>query len=575
MLRTHTCGELRKEHLNKEVVLCGWVHRIRSFGKLTFIDLRDRYGITQLVLDDNFKDIIKKLRRESVIQVKGKVKERVKINKNLPTGEIEVIVNQITILNLAEPLPLDLDNKENNTDETRLKYRYLDLRREEMKENIIFRHRIAQSIREFLNSQGFIEIETPMLVKSTPEGARDYIVPSRIHKGRAYALPQSPQLYKQILMIAGFDKYYQLARCLRDEDLRADRQPEFTQVDIEMSFVEEEDIFNLVENLLYYVFKKELNIELKIPFEKISYEDAIRYYGNDKPDLRFDLKLEELDFLKQSNYNIFRSGEKIKGIFVQKRLSKSELKELEETAKVYKAKGIITIELFDEVKGTCIKCLDKKHIEKLKERFRGGTLIIISDKAKIVNDALAAIRNKIGKMLSLYDEKEFKFCWIVDFPLFEWNEEEKRWEPSHHMFTMPKEEYIEILDKDPGKVKAQCYDLVLNGVELASGSIRVHKPELQEKIMKVIGLSHNEAIKKFGFLLEAYKYGGPPHGGIAIGFDRLVAMMKFSNDIRDFIAFPKNKKAENPMDGSPSEISERQWLELGLKVNYRNINNKS
>ncbi len=452
--RTHTCGELRKKDMNKKVTLCGWANTVREHGKLIFIDLRDRYGITQIVCRDIAE--AKKVALETVMQVKGQVKERKKgtENKNLTTGEIEILANEIKILTKAAKLPIQVNKNEAVDENTRLKYRFLDLRRPEMQKALDFRNKVIIAAREYFEQQEFIEVETPILVKPTPEGARDYIVPSRVNPGKFYALPQSPQLYKQILMIAGFDRYFQIARCLRDEDLRADRQPEHTQIDLEVSFVTGEDIMKIVEGMYKHIFKKVLGIELKIPFPRLTYKEAMSKYRTDKPDIRKNKK----------------------------------------------------------------------------------------------------------------DKKEYAFCWIYDFPLFAYNKQEKKWEPEHHIFSSPKQQDIKLLDTDPGKVKGALFDIVLNGSELGSGSIRINDPELQEKVMKIIGLSKKEAYKKFGFLLDAYKYAGPPHGGMGLGLDRLIAIMLGYSDIREVIAFPRNKAAQNPMDDSPSEISKQQLDEAHISL---------
>ena len=450
MLRTHTCGELRKKDINKKVSLCGWVDSIREHGKISFIDLRDRYGKTQIVIKEKVE-----IKPEYVVKINGEVKVR-KLgteNKDIETGDIEVLAENIKIFSKSKTPPIEINDNKIASEDLRLKYRFLDLRRPQMQKNLIFRTKVTQAVREFFIDKEFIEIETPLLVKPTPEGARDYIVPSRVNIGKFYALPQSPQLYKQILMISGFDKYFQIAKCLRDEDLRADRQPEHTQIDLEMSFVDSEDIMSFVESMYKYVFKKVLGVELK-KFERLTYEESMKKYGTDKPDLR-----------------------------------------------------------------------------------------------KNKNDA-----------------KEFAFCWVYDFPLFSYSKDEKKWEPEHHMFTSPKKEHIPFLEKDPGKVKGDLFDIVLNGTELGSGSIRINNPELQEKVMKVIGLSKEQAYKKFGFLLDAYEFGGPIHGGMGLGLDRLVALMLGYNDIREVIAFPKNKSAQNPMDGSPSEVDKKQLEEVHINI---------
>lgn len=582
MRRTHTCGELTKKEVGKKVVLQGWVDSRRDHGGIIFIDLRDRYGKTQIVFDEKSgAEAHKKaysLRREFVIEVEGIVRERKKgtEKKEWATGEIELHCYNLEILSQAETPPLEIDDRIEAGEESRLKYRYLDLRRPIMQHRLLFRSEVAQLVRNFLVSQNFVELETPFLIRSTPEGARDYIVPSRVNPGKVYSLPQSPQLYKQILMVAGFDRYFQLARCLRDEDLRADRQPEFTQIDVEMSFPEEEDIYNLGDKLIYYLFKKSLGIELKIPFPRITYEEAVRKYGIDKPDLRFGMELIDVtEILQKSDFEIFKKAKLIKCINAQQcaYFSRRDIEDLTNIAKNYNAKGLVAMKILGEkIESNVAKYINKKLTQELLEKTRakeGDLLLIVADEPKITNTSLAHVRNELGKKLNLCNPSNFEFCWVVDFPLFEWNEEEGKWDAAHHIFTMPKKEHINYLEKDPSKVKAQCYDLVLNGVELASGSIRIHKQDIQEKVMKVVGIDKKDAEKKFGFLLEAFKYGAPPHGGFAIGFDRLVAMMLGLNDIREVIAFPKNKNAECPMDGCPTPPEERALRELHIKFDVR------
>lgn len=583
MLRTHTCNDLREKNVDENVVLCGWIHNIRLHGVLCFIDLRDRYGITQITINTEDISEVRTLRREFVIKIKGKVRKKPEANKKLETGAIEVHVSELEVLNTCEVLPLDLDNYSDVTDETRLKYRYLDLRRKEMRNNIIRKHTATQAAREFLNSQKFLEIETPLLIRSTPEGARDYLVPSRIHHGKAYSLPQSPQIYKQILMVAGFDRYYQIARCLRDEDLRADRQPEFTQIDIEMSFAEQEDIFKIGEGLIENMFERTLGLKISSPWKRLTYDDAMSKYGTDKPDIRFDLFLKDLtELVKESDFAVFKNiiedSGIVKGLSVDYEFTRKEIDELTELAKVYKAKGLVTLKVFENeagelrLEGSVAKHFSTEiqmNIIRELDSKKGATVFIVADQFKTCNDALANVRKEIGKKLVLYDEKDFAFCWIYDFPSFEWNSEEQKWDPAHHIFTMPKYEQLDYLESDPGKVRASCYDMVLNGIELASGSIRINRRDVQERVMNVIGLTMEDAEKKFGFLLEAFKYGAPPHGGFAIGLDRLVALMSGTNDIREVIAFPKNRQGENPMDECPSLIDERSLRELGLKVEKR------
>ena len=576
--RTHTCGELTSKELKKEVKLCGWVSSRRDHGGIIFIDLRDRYGFTQIVLDPKKIPEANKLKREWCISVKGLIRARPKgmENPKLVTGQIEIDVNNLEVISESEVPPFEIDDRMEANEELRLKYRYLDLRRPTMQENLAIRHRIAQAAREYLSSQGFLEIETPILVKPTPEGARDYLVPSRINPGKFYALPQSPQLYKQILMVAGCDRYFQLARCLRDEDLRADRQPEHTQIDIEMSFATEEDIFKIVESLMESVCKTR-NIKIKKPFDRITYNEAMSKYGSDKPDIRFGLEfVDATEIVKNSSFEVFKSAINNKGIVKClnatgcAKLSRTEIDELIELAKIHHAKGMAWAKVEKgKLESSITKYFDEKlqkELIKLTKAKDGDLLLFIADNFKTACTALGQVRLTIAQKLNIIPKNEYKFCWITDFPLFAWNEEEQRFEPEHHPFCMPKKEHIKLLDSDPGKVYATLYDLVLNGVELCSGSLRIHKPEIQKKIFSIIGLSEQEAEKKFGFLLEAYKYAGPPHGGVGIGVDRLVTLLIGLNDIREVIAFPKNKAAECPMDGSPGDIDPKQLKELHLKL---------
>jgi len=575
--RTNTCGELTKKSIKKKVVLSGWVSSSRDHGGIIFIDLRDRYGLTQVVFDPEHDKKTHKeaerLRREDVISVQGKVRARGKglENPKLKTGEIEVLVDELEVLSKAETPPLEIDDRIEANEDLRLKYRYLDLRRPVMQKHLLMRHNAAQAAREYLNKNNFLEIETPILVRATPEGARDYIVPSRINPGKFYALPQSPQLYKQILMVSGCDRYYQMARCLRDEDLRQDRQPEHTQIDVEMSFVNAEDVIDMVEGLYKYMMKKVLNVDIKYEFPKISHKDAMDKYGCDKPDLRFGLELTDVtDIAKSSDFNVFNKAEKVKCINPEDKFSRNEIDDLIDFAISIGSKGMAWMRVTEKGLESNIakffnKDTQKKLIEKTKAK-KGTVLFFIADNEKNANEILSKIRVEVGKRLKLINEKEFKFCWVVDFPLFEWDEDEKKWMPSHHIFTAPKKEHIQFLDKNPGRVYADLYDLVLNGLELGSGSIRETNPVTQEKMMKIIGLSHEEARKKFGFLMEAFKYGTPPHGGMGLGFDRIVALMCGYNDIREVIAFPKNKDAECPMDNSPSDVPEQQIKELNIKL---------
>ncbi|MCC7569749.1 aspartate--tRNA ligase [Candidatus Micrarchaeota archaeon] len=572
MLRTNDCGELRLKDLGKNVKLTGWVKKIRKHGSVTFIDLWDRYGTTQIIVnrDENVS-------RESVLLIEGKVQERSSKNPKMPTGDIEINAEKIEVLAKAEGLPLEIGDP-NNTDLTRLRYRYLDLRRDEMIKNIIIRSKTIQAINEYLTKNNFIHIETPIMAKSTPEGARDYLVPSRIKKGSFYALPQSPQLFKQILMIAGFDRYYQIARCFRDEDLRADRQPEFTQIDIEMSYIEEHDIQTVTEEMFVHIFKEVFNIDIEKPFKKLTFKKADDEYGSDKPDLRYGLKLKDIsDLAKLCDFNVLASAETVKCLVIgpsentkEVDYSRKKIEELTKEIVKYGAKGIIYLKYTgNELEGPMAK-----HIEKIKENLieklslkKQDSILIIAGNKKVVNRSLGELRKIIAKELDLCDKNKFEFVWVTDFPMFEYNEEEERWQATHHPFTQPK---IETLDEIENKetCKAKAYDLVLNGEEVAGGSIRINTIEMQNKVFESIGISKEKAREKFGFLLEALKYGAPPHGGIAFGFDRIMAiMLKIENhDIREVIPFPKTKNAEDVMTGAPSEIFEEQLKDVGLKL---------
>jgi aspartyl-tRNA synthetase len=580
MKRTNTCGELRKEHIGKEVVLNGWVSTCRDHGGIIFIDLRDRFGITQIVFDPkedgDSHNLAEKLRREDVVGVSGKVRKRLEgmENHNLETGEIEVVINKVEVFSKAATPPIEVDDRVNINDEIRLRYRYLDLRRPKVIKNLVKRHKIINAGREYFNKMGFLEVTTPMLVKSTPEGARDYVVPSRMSPGKFYALPQSPQLYKQILMVAGFDRYYQVATCLRDEDLRADRQPEHGQFDFEMSFVSSDDIRDFVNGLFKHIFKQVEGIDLP-DFPIFSYEEAIDKYGTDKPDIRYDLFLKDVtEIMKNSEFSVFKDvikdGGVIKCINPEKDFGRAEVDGYIKFCQENGSKGMAWMKVTDSgLDSNIVKYFPKEvqdDIIKATGAKPGSTLMFIADKKKACNDIISRLRQKVAKDLKLYDEKEFRFCWVKDFPLFAYNEDEERWEPEHHMFSMPKPEFVDDFEKRPGEVIGDLWDLVLNGVELGSGSVRVSNPKVQERIMKLIGLSLEEANRKFGFLLEAYKYGGPPHGGMGLGIDRIIALMCGTNDIREVIAFPKNKNAECPMDGCPSEIDESQLKELHVKT---------
>jgi len=582
--RTVTCGELRAAQIGKTVVLNGWVHRKRDHGGITFINIRDRYGITQVVVDvdsaQELLDIANELKMEYCVSIRGIVRPRpdTMVNPSMPTGEIEIKAENIQILSRCTSLPFMIDEYTDAKEDMRLTYRYLDLRSSSMQRKIRLRHEAAFAVREFLVGKGFYEIETPTFIRSTPEGARDYLVPSRLYPGKFYALPQSPQLYKQLLMISGFDRYFQLARCYRDEDSRGDRQPEFTQIDIEMSFVTRDDVLSLVEGMMGHLFKKTLGIELPKQFVRLSYDDAMNRFGTDKPDLRFALEL--VDFVPfvddhcsfQAFHSAIKEGGAVKALLVPNKAdySRRQLEELDAKTKVYKAHGLAWMKVgqSNRLEGGISKFFSEhsRIIEGLGASPGDLILIVADGKKNIACSALGAVRNQLGKDLGLCDPDVFAFAWIIDFPLFEWNEEENRWEAAHHMFTMPQTQYHETLEADPGSVKGDLYDLVLNGYEVASGSIRIHDPELQKRIFRIVGLSDKEAQEKFGFLLEAFKYGPPPHGGIAPGFDRLVMVMAGETSIKEVIAFPKNSFAISPMDQCPSEVDERQLKELHIRI---------
>jgi len=579
-LRSNSCGDLSGKSVGKKVKLCGWVHTRRDHGGVIFIDLRDRYGLTQIVFDPSFSKNCHsdgdKLRREDCIQISGTVKKRKKgmENKKLKTGEVEVFVSDLKILNKSKVPPIEVDDRIVANDDVRLKYRYLDLRRPVMQNNLLMRAKAAQATREYLTKEGFAEIETPFLVKATPEGARDFIIPSRVNPGKFYALPQSPQLYKQILMVSGFDRYFQIARCMRDEDLRSDRQPEFTQIDLEMSFVDEDDIYAICEGAADSVTKSLTGKNIKLPLKRLSHKEAMDKYGIDKPDLRFGLELKDMtDLVNKSNFSVFKEvinkGGIAKCLPVDHEFGRKELDSLIDFSVKQGAKGMAWLRINkDKLEGNIAKFFDDKIQKELikKSGIKKGYMLFIADREKLANSALAALRNKLGKDLKLYKEGEFAYCWVTDFPLFEWDEDEQKWTPAHHMFTMPKEEHWDIIEKDPGKVVAKCYDLVLNGVELGSGSVRIHRKDIQQRVMNVVGFSKEEAEEKFGFLNDAFEYGAPVHGGFAFGFDRLVAILLGLEDIREVIAFPKNKNAQCPMDGSPSNVDIKQLKESHIKL---------
>lgn len=575
MLRTHTCGELRLSDINKKVILAGWVQKRRDLGNLTFIDIRDRYGITQIAFSsDTNPHLLQKARdinREYVIQVEGIVKERENKNTNLPTGDIEIIAEKLEILNPSLLPPFTIEDNTDGGEELRMKYRYLDLRRNVLKNNLILRHQLALETRKYLDSLNFLEIETPFLIKSTPEGARDFVVPSRMNKGTFYALPQSPQTFKQILMVAGYDRYFQIVRCFRDEDLRADRQPEFTQIDCEMSFVEREDILQTFEGLIKHLFKTIKDIDLPA-FQRMSYDDAMNYYGSDKPDLRFDMKFSHLtDILKNKGFKIFDNAEIIVGINVkqQANITRKKLDEWTEFVKDPKigASGLIYIKYNEDesIKSSVDKFFNEEQLSEVlkKTSSEKGDLVLILAGEKIKTlKAMGQLRLEIARQLNLIPQNTYACLWVIDFPLFEYDEGEQRWVSMHHPFTSP----IGDLSGNIADIKANAYDLVINGVEIGGGSIRIHNKQIQKKVFELLGFTEEEAIRQFGFLMNAFEYGAPPHGGIAFGFDRLVAMMCHTDTIRDVIAFPKNNAGKDMMIDAPSEISDKQLEELGIAI---------
>ncbi|MDB5054593.1 MAG: aspartyl-tRNA synthetase [Bacilli bacterium] len=583
MLKTHHCGQISKSQVGETVILNGWVQRRRDLGGVLFIDLRDRSGIVQIVFNPDFSgealEIADKARNEFVLAVKGKVVERdaATKNTNLSTGELEIQVTQLEILNPAKNPPFFIEDGIEIDESLRLKYRYLDLRRPEMQKTLFLRSKAAKIFRDFLDSQDFIEVETPILTKSTPEGARDYLVPSRVHPGEFFALPQSPQIFKQLLMVGGLERYYQIARCFRDEDLRSDRQPEFTQVDIETSFMSEEQLQTMMEELVARLIRETTGTEITLPFQRLTYADAMGKYGSDKPDLRFGLELEDVsDIVADSGVKVFASvvagGGQVKALNAKGCAvwSRKDIDDLGTFAARYGAKGLAWVQMKDgEMKGPIVKFFSEQEIEALKNRLgaeEGDLLLFSADKKKIVADVLGNLRLKIGRDLGLIDEKQFKFAWVVDFPLLGYDEEAKRYVAEHHPFTRPKEEDVHYFDTDPGKIRAQAYDLVLNGYEVGGGSMRIYKRDVQEKMFTALGFSKEEAIDKFGFLLEAFEYGTPPHGGIAFGFDRLVMLIAGRTNLRETIAFPKTASATCLLTDAPGPVDESQLELLGIRL---------
>jgi len=579
MLRTHTCGELNISNINQEVKLSGWVQKSRDLGGMTFIDLRDRYGITQLVfnMETNAKlcEEARKLGREFVISIKGTVTERENKNTKMATGEIEIVVNDIEILNSSKTPPFTIEDQTDGGEEIRMKYRYLDLRRNPLKENLLLRNKVGFAVRSYLNNEEFMEVETPYLIKSTPEGARDFVVPSRMNPGTFYALPQSPQTFKQLLMISGYDRYYQMVKCFRDEDLRADRQPEFTQIDCEMSFVEQEDILNIFEGMTKQVFNNVKNIKLD-DFPRMPYSDAMKYYGSDKPDIRFDMRFVELnDVAQNKGFNVFDSAELVVGICVpgSANYTRKQLDKLTDFVRKPQigAKGLVYVKCNDDgsFKSSVDKFYNQDDLKAWADKMgakAGDLLLVLSGDTDATRNAMNELRLEMGERLGLRDRSKYAPLWVVDFPLLEWDADNNRWHAMHHPFTAPKPEDKHLLDSDPGKVRANAYDLVINGVEIGGGSIRIHDRDMQARMFELLGFSDEDAKEQFGFLMNAFEYGAPPHGGIALGFDRLVAMFGGTDSIRDYIAFPKNNSGQDVMISSPSEISEAQLEELNLEV---------
>jgi aspartyl-tRNA synthetase len=585
MYRTHTCGELKISDVNKSVMLSGWVQRLRNLGGMTFIDLRDRYGITQLVInseaDDGLHEVVKMLGREYVIQVRGDVAERSNKNSKMATGDIEVIAQSLKILNASELPPFTIENETDGGEELRMKYRYLDLRRNPVRQALELRHKMALEVRKYMSEQGFLEIETPVLMKSTPEGARDFVVPSRMNTGQFYALPQSPQVFKQLLMVAGYDRYFQIVKCFRDEDLRADRQPEFTQIDCEMSFVDQEDVLNVFEGMTIHLFKNIQKLAIQESFPRMPYANAMKYYGTDKPDIRFDMKFVELtSVVSGKGFKVFDDAQYVGAICAEGCATYSR-KDLDQLTNFVKrpqvgAQGLVYVKCNQD--GSFKTSVDKffesedfKAWADLCGAKPGDLLLILAGKQKQTRSALCELRLEMGSRLGLRDKTKFSPLWVVDFPLLEWDEETQRYYAMHHPFTSPKDEDIDLLEMDPSVVRANAYDLVINGVEIGGGSIRIHNDELQQKMFKILGFSRDDAENQFGFLINAFKYGAPPHGGVAFGFDRWVSLFAGVDSIREVIAFPKNNAGRDVMNDAPSAISKAQLDELMLELKQNDV----
>lgn len=583
--RTHPAEDISEQDVGNQVIVMGWVHRRRDHGGVIFVDLRDRTGLVQLVFNPEYAEEIHErahvLRSEWVLAARGEVRHRPEesINPDMRTGTLEIFVDELKILNRSDSPPFPVDEDTPPTDAVRYRYRYLDLRRMGgVRENLLTRHRVNMTIREFLCKEGFVEIETPFLTTSTPEGARDYLVPSRVSQGSFYALPQSPQIFKQLLMVAGFERYFQIVRCFRDEDLRADRQPEFTQLDMETSFIDEDRLFDIMERLMAEIFKEVIGIELTLPFPTLTYEDAMRRFGLDKPDIRFGMELHEIsDIVKNTGFGVFRSaadsGGIVKALKVEngERLSRKDLDDLRDFAAIYGGKGVAYTRIKEggEWQSPIAKFLSAEERSGINERVGavpGDVVLFGADSAKIVNDVLGNLRNSLAAKLGEIPENEFAFVWITEFPMFEYDEDEKRFQAMHHPFTSPREEDLDLLEKDPSAVKARAYDLVLNGSEIGGGSIRIHRSDIQDRVFAALGIDKDEAAEKFGFLLEALSYGAPPHGGLAMGLDRIMAILTGSESIRDVIAFPKTQKAVCPLTGAPGPVRPEQLRELGLRL---------
>lgn len=585
MYRTRTCGELRLENAGEIITLAGWVQRVRKMGGMTFVDLRDRYGLTQIVfnneVDAELCEKANHLGREFVIQVVGTVAERQSKNKNIATGDIEIIAKELNILNKSEVPPFTIEDNTDGGDDLRMQYRYLDLRRDAVRRNLEMRHKMGFELRRYLNERGFLEVETPILIKSTPEGARDFVVPSRMNPGQFYALPQSPQLYKQLLMVAGFDRYFQIAKCFRDEDLRADRQPEFTQIDCEMSFAEQEDVLQMFEGLVKHIFKYARNIDFDYDFPRMTWADAMKYYGSDKPDIRFEMKFVELkDLTEGKNFVVFDSADYVGGICATgcAYYTRKQIDQLTEFVKRPQigAKGLVwvKIEADGSFKSSVGKFYSDDDLKAWAERFGakpGDLMLILAGKTAATRKALCELRLEMGSRMGLRDKNVFKPLWVVDFPMFEWDDETQRFYAMHHPFTMPRKEDIPLLKTDTGAVRAYAYDMVVNGVELGGGSIRIHNRDLQDQMFELLGFTKEKAEEQFGFLMDAFKYGAPPHAGLAFGFDRFVSMLAGLDSIRDTIAFPKNNSGRDVMNDAPGSIDDTQLEELYIKIDRERI----